>query len=137
MSISAIPSTTFNPAPLGITHTSTQKDWTQLGQDLKSGNLASAQQDFAALQQDIQAQGSSPKHNLHDHHRIATHSNQDTANQASPLSEWRKLGKALASNDISGAQQADAGVQAQPTSSAKEQGPEPFLRRPVSIILRG
>ncbi len=139
MSISAIPSSTFNPAPLGIAHTSTQRDWAQLGQDLKSGNLASAQQDFATLQQQMQAQGNSQNHISHNNYRTATQSNQDTANQASPLSEWRQLGKSLASADIAGAQQAYSALQGQSTAlqSAKNQAPEPPLRRPLSIIVHG
>ena len=53
MSISAIPSTTFSPYQLGATTSNQQQDLQHLGQDIQSGNLSSAQSDFAILQQAI------------------------------------------------------------------------------------
>ncbi len=49
MSISGIPSSTFSPyqSPASIN----QQNFQKLGQDLQSGNLSSAQSDFATLQQ--------------------------------------------------------------------------------------
>jgi len=51
MSISAIPSGAFSPYQLGAPTSVQQQDLQQLGQDLQSGNLSSAQSDFATLQQ--------------------------------------------------------------------------------------
>ncbi|HKM47059.1 MAG TPA: hypothetical protein VJX69_05705 [Terriglobales bacterium] len=51
MSISGIPSSAFNPYQLGTPTSLQQQDFQQLGKDLQSGNLSSAQSDFAILQQ--------------------------------------------------------------------------------------
>ncbi len=51
MSISGIPNSTFSPYQLGAPTNINQQNLQKLGQDLQSGNLSSAQSDFAALQQ--------------------------------------------------------------------------------------
>ncbi len=51
MSITGIPSSTFNPYQLGTPANIYQQNFQKLGQDLQSGNLSSAQSDFATLQQ--------------------------------------------------------------------------------------
>jgi hypothetical protein len=51
MSISGIPSSTFSPYQLGTPANIYQQNFQKLGQDLQSGNLSSAQSDFATLQQ--------------------------------------------------------------------------------------
>ncbi len=51
MSISGIPSSTFSPYQLGTPANIYQENFQKLGQDLQSGNLSSAQSDFATLQQ--------------------------------------------------------------------------------------
>lgn len=51
MSISGIPSSTFSPYQLGAPININQQNFQKLGQDLQSGNLSSAQSDFATLQQ--------------------------------------------------------------------------------------
>jgi hypothetical protein len=69
-------------------------DVRQLGQDLQSGNLSAAQQDFATLQQDGPSGSSSP-----------THSNNPVA-QA-----FNQLSVDLQSGNLSGAQQAYSNVE--------------------------
>jgi hypothetical protein len=51
MSISGIPISTFSPYQLGTPANIYQQNFQKLGQDLQSGNLSSAQSDFATLQQ--------------------------------------------------------------------------------------
>ncbi len=51
MSISGIPSSTFSPYQLGTPANIYRQNFQKLGQDLQSGNLSSAQSDFATLAQ--------------------------------------------------------------------------------------
>jgi len=44
------------------------KEFQQLGQDLQSGNLSAAQQDYSTVQQDLQHQFSSNVSGRHHHH---------------------------------------------------------------------
>jgi hypothetical protein len=70
-----------------------------LAQDLQSGNLSGAQQDFSTIQQDIQSQGGG-----HHHHSYLQDS---SAAQQNPIAQlFSELGQALQSGNLSAAQQA-------------------------------
>lgn len=71
----------------------------QLGQDLQSGNLTAAQQDFANIQQDIQNQASQTQGHGHHHH----HGSGDETNSISQL--FQQLGQELQSGNLTAAQQ--------------------------------
>jgi hypothetical protein len=76
-----------------------RQDFTQLGQDLQTGDLSAAQQDFAALQQ-FAPQTSS------------TSSSSTSSSNDSPLADdFSQLGQDLQSGDTSAAQQDFAKVQ--------------------------
>ncbi len=82
-----------------------------LGQDLQSGNLSAAQQDFATIQQSAQqAQASGQAHHGHHHH----HGGGET-NTNSPVStlqqDFTSLGSDLQSGNLSSAQQAYSSLQ--------------------------
>lgn len=64
MSVAAISSSSFLPSNSSPTHNNVRfgEDIRQLGQDLQSGNLSAAQQDFSALQQDGTSGSASPSH---------------------------------------------------------------------------
>ncbi len=76
-----------------------QQEIQQLGKDLSAGNLSGAQQDFSAIQQDIQSQGGG-----HHHH---AHAQDSSGAQQNPIAElFNELGQALQSGNLSAAQQA-------------------------------
>jgi outer membrane protein assembly factor BamD (BamD/ComL family) len=81
-----------------------------LGQDLQSGNLTAAQQDFAAIQQSAQQSQASGQshHGHHDHHS-------DDGNSTSPTSslqqDFSTLGQKLQSGNLPSAQQVYASLQ--------------------------
>lgn len=98
-------STSTSPTT-GATTSSTQntieQEFEQLGQDLQSGNLSAAQQDYAQLQQDFQQAGG-----WHHHHH---HHHQDGgSSQISQL--FNQLGQDLQSGNLSDAQQAVSQLQ--------------------------
>ncbi|MFZ0582041.1 MAG: hypothetical protein WAN72_26450 [Candidatus Acidiferrales bacterium] len=108
MSITGIASTALNSV-LNATPTSQnshgkfqqiQREFQQLGQDLQSGNLTQAQQDF---QQQQQQQGTNQVH--HHHH----HGGGQQSNQISQA--LNSLSAALQSNNLSSAQTAFATLQ--------------------------
>lgn len=70
--------------------------FSQLGQDLQSGNLSAAKKDYATIQQDMQSQVSQMHH--HHHH----HSGGSEQTQASQL--FAQLGQDLQSGDLTSAQ---------------------------------
>jgi outer membrane protein assembly factor BamD (BamD/ComL family) len=81
-----------------------------LGQDLQSGNLTAAQQDFAAIQQSAQqSQASGQSHHGHHPHHSAE------ANTVSPISslqqEFSSIGQDLQSGNFASAQRAYASLQ--------------------------
>jgi len=94
--------------------------FTQLGQDLTSGNLQAAQRDYANLQQDVQQAGQlnasqqAAGHHHHHHHgrggtqptSSASSSQQNSVNQA-----FSTLGQDLQAGNLSGAQSAFATLQ--------------------------
>jgi hypothetical protein len=74
----------------------------QLGQDLKSGNLSAAQSDFTTLQQDIkQVQGAGGGH----HHHARPENSQASSQQSGVASLFASLGQALQSGNLTAAQQ--------------------------------
>src|ERR1700722_10189487 len=80
-----------------------------LGQDLQSGNLSAAQQDFATIQQSAQqAQASGQAHHGHHHHHAR--GSDSSSNSSSPGStlqqDFTSLGSDLQSGNLSSAQQA-------------------------------
>jgi len=84
-----------------------------LGQDLQSGNLSAAQQDFATIQQSAQqAQASGQAHHGHHHHHAGGSSNSDSSSPTSTLQQdFTSLGSDLQSGNLSSAQQAYASLQ--------------------------
>jgi outer membrane protein assembly factor BamD (BamD/ComL family) len=95
----------------------------QLSKDLQSGNLSAAQQDFATIQQDMQANAVQSGGHRH-HHRGGMEGSQ---NGISSL--FSQLGQALQSGDLSTAQQVFSSLQqdfqqaGQGTSGAAEVQP--------------
>jgi hypothetical protein len=107
MSISAIPSSTFNQYPLAAANNVYQQDMKQLAGDLQSGNLSAAQQDFSILQQDLQNQSGSSVSRPHNHHRLHI-GTEDLTGQNSLVQQLSQHGQALASGNVAAAQQAYA-----------------------------
>lgn len=136
MSIFGVPISTFNPYPLTAASSLYQQDFKQLGQDLKSGNLAAAQKDFSTLQQDLQSLGGPSVNRFHHHHRISTGIG-DLTNQDSLLQDLSQFGQDLASGNLSAAQQAYAALQTQPpvsTGGILHHTEPPVSAPPVSLV---
>ncbi len=92
---------TSSTASASATSSSTlTQELQQLSQDLQSGNLTAAQQDYSAIQQ--QASAVAPPTSHHHHH----HSSGASATQNTVAQEFQQLGQALQSGDLSSAQQA-------------------------------
>lgn len=81
-----------------------QQEFQQLGQDLQSGNLSAAQQDFAKLQQDSPTAVKSLIHHRHPHRMSGANGSNSDANEVSQL--FSQLGQDLQSGNVSAAQQA-------------------------------
>src|SRR5215472_17071871 len=81
-----------------------KQDLQSLATDLNSGNLAGAQKDFAALQQDVTSSFSSL---LGPNARIAN----NTPSGTGPTADLQALQNALKSNDLAGAQKSFAAFQ--------------------------
>ena len=89
----------------------------QLGQDLQSGNLSAAQQDFTTIREDSTQQlNVSPVqiHHLH-HHRVESSegsSSSSSSQQVNPiLQDFTKLAQSLQSGNLQSAQQAFSTLQ--------------------------
>ena len=80
----------------------------QLGQDLQSGNLQGAQQDFANLQQDAQQNSSQQvggHHGHHHHHAESSQSSTSSSSQQSSINQaFSSLSQDLQAGNLSGAQ---------------------------------
>lgn len=89
------------------------QEFSQLGQDLQSGNLASAQQDFSTLQTDLQQQLSTAGAGGH-HHHFRPHQPQDSSSQqTNPIAQvFNQLTQFLQAGNLSGAQTAYSSLQA-------------------------
>jgi len=86
---------------------SAQAEFQQLGQDLQSGNLSAARQDFATIEQNVRQRTSQIIH--HHHHFSGGGSQSSSAN--SLAEDFGTLGQDLQSGNISGAQSAFAQLQ--------------------------
>lgn len=116
MSISGISSSSTNQYQLSAATNLYQQNLKQLGQDLTSGNLSGAQQDFATLQQSLANQNASPASHVHNHHRFRAGAG-DFTDSNSLLQQLNQIGQDLSSGNLSAAQQAYAALQAQPTAA--------------------
>lgn len=86
--------------------TSAQNQFQQLGQDLQSGNLSAARQDFATIEQGVRQRTSQILH--HHHHFSAAASSSSTS---SPAQDFGELAQALQSGNLSTAQTAFAALE--------------------------
>jgi hypothetical protein len=75
--------------------------FSQLSQDLQSGNLSAAQQDYSTIQQDVQSQASSQIQSAHGHHHRSSDSDSSSSRTISQL--FTELGSALQSGNLSNA----------------------------------
>jgi hypothetical protein len=132
MSITAIPNSTFTQ-PLSASNKIYQQDFAQLGQDLRSSNLSSAQQDYTALQQHLQ-KGADPGPKLHRHiHHGGGDFPAPDQNTSQLLAQ---LGQDLSSGSISAAERAYSQLLAQLPQSpiGAQPGIEPSIQAsPVSV----
>jgi hypothetical protein len=88
--------------------------FSQLAQDLKSGNLSGAQSDFAAIQQDAQqnaAQGAGGHHHHHHHVEQPSQSPAQSGPSSALDQAFGQLGQALQSGNLQSAQQSYATLQ--------------------------
>ena len=85
----------------------------QLAQDLQTGNLTSAQSDFATLQQDLQQNGTQgAQGHGHHHHRHRVESSDSSSGPGSAINQaFGQLGQALQSGNLQSAQQAYSTLQ--------------------------
>lgn len=130
MSITGIPISTLSQDPFSATSKTYQQNFVQLGQDLKSGNIAAAQQDLSALQEDLQSRSDSSISRYHHHHRLAVDAGELTK-QNSLLQQLTQLGQDLASGNLSAAQQAYVAMQDSVPTSGPRHYPLPPSKRPV------
>jgi len=86
---------------------SIQQAFVQLGQDLRSGNLSAAQQDYSNVQNDAQSQGAQAHH--HHHHHGSVEQPQNAQNSITQL--FSQLGQDLQNSNLSAARQAYASLQ--------------------------
>jgi len=86
--------------------TTVQNEFQQLGQDLQSGNLSAARQDFATAEQGVRQRTSQILH--HHHHFSAAATSSSTSGTAQDFAE---LAQALQSGNLSAAQSAFASLQ--------------------------
>lgn len=93
-----VPSLTTNPL---------SQEVSQLGQDLKAGNLPAAQSDFSTLQKDLQQLGGVSTRRYHHHHRVLT----DATGQQNPATLFGELGQDLKSGNLAAAQQTYSALQ--------------------------
>ena len=112
MSITALLNNISKPVQLGDAGNTIKQQLQQLSQDLKTGDLAAAQKDYATVQQNLKKAVGTPAPNqiINPHHHFGGGS---SSNQTSLLQDINQLGQSLASNDISGAQQAYSTLQQQ------------------------
>jgi outer membrane protein assembly factor BamD (BamD/ComL family) len=87
----------------------------QLGQDLQSGNLQAAQQDFTTIQQDAQQQLNATQvqgHPHHHHHAESSENSSSSSQRTNPvLQAFNQLAHSLQSGNLQSAQQAFSTLQ--------------------------
>jgi len=90
-----------------------ETEFQQLGQDLRSGDLRAAQQDYANLERDVQQTSSQQvagRHHLHP--RVESSQFSSTSQQANPIAQtFRALAQDLQAGNLSAAQSAFATLQ--------------------------
>ncbi|MGH9747215.1 MAG: hypothetical protein ACRD59_14045 [Candidatus Acidiferrales bacterium] len=128
--------TTASASPVAAGSNPIAQAFHQLSQDLQAGNLAGAQQDFAAIQRDFQnapqAAGGGGGH--HHHHALAV---SQSSQSSSPLAQlFAQLGQSLQSGNLSSAQQAYFALQQDFQQSATSGGPS-GIRNTASQIATG
>jgi outer membrane protein assembly factor BamD (BamD/ComL family) len=77
-----------------------EQAFSQLGQDLQSGNLSAAQQDYENIRQDMQSQTQQAQGHGHHHHHGGGSDEQNSISQL-----FQQLGQELQSGNLSAAQQ--------------------------------
>ena len=83
----------------------------QLGQDLQSGNLQAAQQDFTNIEQDAQ-QASAQVGGHHHHHHAESSQDIFSSQQSNPIVQaFSQLAQSLQSGNLQGAQQSYSALQ--------------------------
>jgi outer membrane protein assembly factor BamD (BamD/ComL family) len=112
---------TTNTTPTTTGATSVAQQFAQLGQDLQSGNLQAAQQDYTNLQQTAQQNGAQQvggHHRGHHHHggdsqsASSTSSSSSSSSQTNPIAQaFSTLSQDLQAGNLSGAQSAFATLQ--------------------------
>jgi urate oxidase len=119
MSVSGIMSTGFyQPSSIQNSFQQRRAEFQQLGQDLQSGNVTAAQQDYAELTASTSGASSSSTTAA-----TATSSSSSTASSASSLAqEFTALGQALQTGNLSAAQQAYSAMQQDAQSISQTQG---------------
>jgi len=84
--------------------------FSQLSQDLQSGNLTAARQDFSSLQQDApQSPSATPAHGHHHHHGGSSSSSDQSQNPIDQL--FSELGQSIQSGNVAQAQSAYSSLQ--------------------------
>ena len=92
-----------------------EQAFTQLAQDLQSGNLSAAQQDYSTIQQDMQSATATHTHHHHLHSGGSANSSQEN-----PISQlFSQLGQDLQSGNLSAAQSDFTSLQQQFQQSAQ------------------
>lgn len=125
MSITAIPISTFSHPQLSNATKVVQHNFAQIGQDLASGNLSAAQQDYATLRQNLQNQADPAPGQFPHHHHFGMGR---PTEQNSPRQVLAQLGQNLASGNLSAAQQAYSSLQAWSPLSALGPDARPLVQ---------
>lgn len=119
MSVAGILSTSFYQ-PYSVQATASRRsELQQLGQDLQSGNLTAAQQDFATLTQRMFSSSTTAAGSSSNTSTSSTSSASSPTGTGSILQDLKTLGADLQSGDLSAAQQAYSALQQDILSAGK------------------
>ncbi len=110
MSISGIPNSIFSPSQSSSATNTIQQEFQQLGQSLQSGNLSSAQSEFATLQQAFSQAGSSSTATTASG-STATGTASTAANSNSIVQPFNQLASDLKSGNLTAAQKDYSSIQ--------------------------
>jgi hypothetical protein len=102
-------SSTSSTSSASTTNNPIEQAFAQLAQDLQSGNLSAAQQDYSTIQQDMQS--ASATHGHHHHHH--SESSQESGDDNTLEQLFGQLGQDLQSGNLSAAQQDYTSLQQQ------------------------
>jgi hypothetical protein len=100
---SAVTSSAASNGTSAATTSPLEQAFSQVGSDLKSGNLSSAQKDFNTVQQDLKVPGFGTTNPPHDRKGW---NGGPVKDPSSPIQDVRQVGQGLASSSLTGAQQA-------------------------------